>query len=206
MWRIIHDMNIDKQQIENLAERCNHQCELCRSDHQLSPYLVTPKEGHDISEYVYACQQCQSQINHPETLNVNHWHGLNESIWSEVSAVKVLAWRILQHLQAKHGPQDLLDMIYLTDEELNWAKDGFSTSESMEEDDEEKHRDSNGDVLAVGDDVFLIKDLKVKGGGFTAKQGTKVKGISLVPNNPAQIEGRVESQRIVILTEFVKKQ
>lgn len=200
-------MNITNQQTEALAQRSNQQCELCRSEDNLSAYLVSPKEGNDVSDYVYACEQCQSQINDPETLNVNHWHGLNESIWSEVSAVKVLAWRILNLLQKDHGPQDLLDMIYLTDEELSWAKDGFSSGESTaEEDQEEKHRDSNGDVLSDGDDVFLIKDLKVKGGGFTAKQGTKVKGISLVPNNPAQIEGRVEGQRIVILTEFVKKQ
>ncbi len=199
-------MNITDQQTEALAQRSNHQCELCRSEDKLSAYLVSPKEGNEISDYVYACEQCQLQINNTETLDVNHWHGLNESIWSEVSAVKVLSWRVLNHLQRNHGPQDLLDMIYLTDEEISWAKDGFSTGDSTAEEDEEKHRDSNGDVLSDGDDVFLIKDLKVKGAGFTAKQGTKVKGISLVPNNPSQIEGRVESQRIVILTEFVKKQ
>jgi len=200
-------MNITDQQTEILAQRSNQQCELCRSEDNLSAYLVSPKEGNDVSDYVYACEQCQSQINDPETLDVNHWHGLNESIWSEVSAVKVLAWRVLKHLQKDHGPQELIDMIYLTDDELSWAKDGFSMGASVaEEDEEEKHRDSNGDVLSDGDDIFLIKDLKVKGGGFTAKQGTKVKGISLVANNTNHIEGRVEGQRIVILTEFVKKQ
>jgi len=51
----------------------------------------------------------------------------------------------------------------------------------------------------------LIKDLPVKGGGFTAKRGTAVTRISLVADNPTHIEGRVEGQRIVILTEFVKK-
>ncbi|MDP5086798.1 MAG: alkylphosphonate utilization protein, partial [Yoonia sp.] len=51
----------------------------------------------------------------------------------------------------------------------------------------------------------LIKDLPVKGAGFTAKRGTAVRGIALVPDNPAHIEGRVEGQRIVILTEFVKR-
>jgi len=67
------------------------------------------------------------------------------------------------------------------------------------------HRDSNGAILAQGDTVTLIKDLPVKGAGFTAKRGTAVRGISLVADNPAHIEGRVEGQRIVILTEFVKK-
>ena len=67
------------------------------------------------------------------------------------------------------------------------------------------HRDSNGVPLAQGDTVVLIKDLLVKGANFTAKRGTAVRGISLVLDNPAHIEGRVEGQRIVILTEFVKK-
>ena len=38
-----------------------------------------------------------------------------------------------------------------------------------------------------------------------ARRGTAVRGIALVPDNPAHIEGRVEGQRIVILTEFVKR-
>ena len=36
-------------------------------------------------------------------------------------------------------------------------------------------------------------------------RGTAVRGIALVPDNPAHIEGRVEGQRIVILTAFVKR-
>ena len=68
-----------------------------------------------------------------------------------------------------------------------------------------EHRDSNGALLAQGDTVVLIKDLPVKGAGFTAKRGTAVRGISLVADNAGHIEGRVEGQRIVILTEFVKK-
>jgi protein PhnA len=46
----------------------------------------------------------------------------------------------------------------------------------------------------------------VKGSSLTAKRGTAVRNISLVPDNPEHIEGRVEGQQIVILTKFVKKQ
>jgi protein PhnA len=67
------------------------------------------------------------------------------------------------------------------------------------------HRDANGVPLANGDTVVLIKDLTVKGAGFTAKRGTAVRNISVVQDTPEHIEGRVEGQRIVILTEFVKK-
>jgi len=66
-------------------------------------------------------------------------------------------------------------------------------------------KDSNGNILLNGDSVALIKDLDVKGGGFTAKQGTSVKNIRLVEDNPGQIEGKVEGQQIVILTQYVKK-
>jgi len=45
----------------------------------------------------------------------------------------------------------------------------------------------------------------VKGSSMVAKRGTAVRGISLVRDNPEQIEGRVNGQQIVILTKFVKK-
>jgi protein PhnA len=57
----------------------------------------------------------------------------------------------------------------------------------------------------MGDSVVLIKDLNVKGGGFTAKRGTAVRNISLVHDNHEHIEGRVNDQQIVILTQYVKK-
>ena len=65
--------------------------------------------------------------------------------------------------------------------------------------------DSNGTPLETGDTVVLIKDLNVKGGGLTAKRGTAVRKITLVHDNAEQIEGKVDGQQIVILTQFVKK-
>jgi protein PhnA len=67
-------------------------------------------------------------------------------------------------------------------------------------------RDSNGTLLADGDNVILVKDLKVKGsGGVTIKRGTLIKGIRLT-DDPAEIECRAEKVRdLVLRTEFVKK-
>jgi protein PhnA len=67
-------------------------------------------------------------------------------------------------------------------------------------------RDSNGAVLADGDSVTLIKDLKVKGsGGVTLKRGTLVKKIRLT-GSPDEIEANVDKVRgLVLRTEFVKK-
>jgi protein PhnA len=67
-------------------------------------------------------------------------------------------------------------------------------------------RDSNGNVLADGDSVTLIKDLKVKGsGGVTLKRGTLVKNIRLT-DDADEIEANVAKVRgLVLRTEFVKK-
>ena len=66
-------------------------------------------------------------------------------------------------------------------------------------------RDSNGTILADGDNVTLIKDLKVKGTSVTLKRGKLVKGIRLT-GDPDEIECRVEKVKgLVLRTEFVKK-
>ncbi len=66
-------------------------------------------------------------------------------------------------------------------------------------------RDSNGTLLADGDNVTLIKDLKVKGTSVTLKRGTLVKAIRLT-GDPEEIECRVEKVKgLVLRTEFLKK-
>ena len=109
---------------------------------------------------------------------------------------------MLSRLKSEGWPQDLLDMMYLDDENLNWAK---ATGEGVAEGDKIIHRDVNGVVLNTGDSVVLIKDLKVKGSSLVAKQGTAVRRISLDPENAEFIEGKVGPQQIVIITKYVKK-
>lgn len=66
-------------------------------------------------------------------------------------------------------------------------------------------KDSNGVTLADGDNVLLIKDLKVKGTSTTLKRGTLVKKIRLT-GDPAEIECNVEKVKgLVLRTEFLKK-
>lgn len=182
-----------------LKDRSGGQCELCKGTDDLQVYQVQPTEQMDVESCAYLCETCRAQIDDKEQTDANHWRCLNDSMWSEVPAVKVLAWRMLTRLSAEGWPRDLLDMMYLEDDLLKWAK---ATGEGEEE---VFHTDCHGARLEAGDTVTLVKDLKVKGGGFTAKQGTAVRNIALVPDNPGQIEGKVESQRIVILTEYVKK-
>ena len=66
-------------------------------------------------------------------------------------------------------------------------------------------RDASGTVLADGDSVVLIKDLKVKGACQTLKQGTVIKTIRLT-ENPEEIDCRHDAIKgLVLRTEFVRK-
>jgi len=185
-----------------LRERSESKCELCGATESLSVYEISPASDGSADQCMLACGTCREQIENPEKTDANHWRCLNDSMWSQVPAVQVMAWRMLTRLRGEGWPQDLLDMLYLDDEALTWAK---ATAEGESTEDAVKHVDSNGAVLEAGDTVTLIKDLNVKGGGFTAKRGTAVRGISLVADNPEHIESRVNGQQIVILTQFVKK-
>ncbi|MBU2981397.1 PhnA domain-containing protein [Lentibacter algarum] len=166
-------------------------CPLCSAETPLSTYLV---EGGPQGASVDICAICLEQISgEPQP---NHWRGLASAMWSEEAPVQVVAARMLKRLSAEGWAQDLLEQLYLDEETQAWADNVAAESD---------HKDSNGVTLNSGDTVVLIKDLPVKGGGFTAKRGTAVRGISLVQDNVEHIEGRVEGQRIVILTQYVKK-
>jgi protein PhnA len=186
----------------NLKQRSDSKCELCSSPENLSVYEVpaSPKSGEEAS--ILVCKVCLEQIEDPEKRDPNHWRCLNDSMWSTVPAVQVMAWRMLQRLKGEGWPQDLLDMMYMEEEVKEWAKadgDGVDKSNAI------VHRDSNGVILQAGDSVVLIKDLKVKGSSMVAKQGPAVRRISLDHENEKYIEGRVDGQQIVIITDFVKK-
>ncbi len=66
-------------------------------------------------------------------------------------------------------------------------------------------RDSAGSLLADGDSVITIKDLKVKGAGQTLRKGTVIKSIRLT-GDPQEIDCRYEGIRgLVLRAEFVRK-
>lgn len=187
---------------QTLRERSESKCELCSASEDLAVYEVPPESQGNIDDSILICNTCREQIENPEKTEVNHWRCLNDSMWSQIPAVQIVAWRMLSRLSSEGWPQDLLDMLYLDEEKLAWAQ---ATGEGLSKEDRVIHKDSNGEELTAGDTVTLIKDLNVKGANFTAKRGTAVRGISLVADNPEHIEGKVNGQQIVILTKFVKK-
>lgn len=188
--------------LKQLEDRSSSSCELCGTKDQLSIYEVPPSSQGKEEDSILICATCSDQIENPDHADLNHWRCLNESMWSEVDAVKVVVWRMLRQLKSAGWTQDLLDMMYLDEEILNWAK---SAGVEEEKEDEIVHRDVNGVVLQAGDSVVLIKDLKVKGSSMVAKQGTAVRRISLDRDNAEYIEGKVGPTQIVIITKYVKK-
>lgn len=188
--------------LETLNNRSGSTCELCAATDGLNIYEVPPVSTAGVDGSLLACKTCIEQIENPDTTDPNHWRCLNESMWSEHEAVKVVAWRMLSRLKKEGWPKDLLDMMYLEDDVLEFAK---ATGEGIAESDKIIHRDVNGVILESGDSVVLIKDLKVKGSSLVAKQGTAVRNIRLDNENAEYIEGKVGAQQIVIITKYVKK-
>jgi protein PhnA len=165
-------------------------CELCKSDVDLSVFDVEPSDGSEDTQ-VYICGTCREQIESGD-LDENHFNCLNDSMWSEALPVQVLSYRLLKKL----ARADLYEMMYFDEDVKKWA-------DAIGEDTEVK--DSNGVVLKAGDSVVIIKDLEVKGAGFTAKRGTTVKNITIPKDVEGHIEGRVNGVKIYLKTEFLKK-
>ncbi|HSC52607.1 MAG TPA: PhnA domain-containing protein [Phnomibacter sp.] len=186
-----------------LKNRSNNQCELCKAEGNLALYEVQPQDTRYEDNCIFICPKCIAQIDKKEELDSTHWQCLNEAMWSELPGVQVVSWRMLNRLRNESWAADNLDMMYLADDTLAWAK---ATCDHENDATVELHRDCNGAQLLNGDTVVLIKSLDVKGSTLNAKMGTVVRNIRLVEDNVQQIEGRIEGQQIVILTQYLRKQ
>ncbi len=188
--------------LDDLKKRSENQCELCRSTENLDLYEVPPTSTPSLDNSILICSVCRSQIEKTEQIDSAHWKVLGETMWSEYLPVQVTAWRMLSRLRNEGWASDNLEILYLDEETLEWAKKtGDHESEALVE----FHQDSNGTRLFEGDTVVLIKTLDVKGSSISAKLGTVVKNIRLVHDNTEQIEGKIEGQTIVILTKYLRK-
>lgn len=171
--------------LTDLLARSGGVCEFCGASDGLSAVTIDPAGD------IVLCPDCSGANDVPAA----HWRCLEGAAWSQEPAVQFAVWRKLGTVDDGWAAEARENMMFLPEVD-GWVAGDMAKVE---------HRDANGIVLAKGDTVVLIKDLTVKGGGFTAKRGTAVRSIGLVHDNAAHIEGRVEGQRIVILTEFVKK-
>ena len=188
---------------EILQNRSNGNCELCGSAEGVQLYSVQPQDNRTADNSIMICSKCQVQLDKKAPLDQEHWKCLTETMWSEVPGIQVTAWRMLNRLRAESWAADQLDMLYLDDENLAWAK---ATGDHENDGSVDLHLDANGNQLQQGDTVILTRSLDVKGTSLNAKMGTVVKNIRLVEDNTEQIEGKIEGQVIVILTKYVRKQ
>jgi protein PhnA len=186
-----------------LRERSGNKCELCESESNLRNYEVGPQSRYNEENTILICDKCEAQILKKEELDITRWNGLTTSMWSEVPGVQVVTWRLLNRLRNESWAMESLDMMYLDDEKLEWAK---ATGDHENDSAVDLHKDCNGNQLLAGDTIVLTKSLDVKGTTLNAKMGTIVKNIRLVEENTEQIEGKIEGQTIVILTKYVRKQ
>ncbi len=189
---------------ETLLKRSENKCELCGAENNLDVYEIPPHASGSENDNINACGKCRAQLEKKEEPDAGHWSAcLPTSMWSEVAAVQVVTWRLLNRFRNESWAADSLDMMYLDDEKLAWAK---ATGDHENDSAVDLHKDCNGNILQAGDTVVLTKSLDVKGTTLNAKMGTVVKNIRLVENNTEQIEGKIEGQVIVILTKYVRKQ
>jgi protein PhnA len=186
-----------------VKDRSGGKCELCGSPEGLTIYEVPPQDRNTEENSIMVCATCLAQIDKKQPLDASHWKPLKETMWSETPGVQVMAWRMLNRLAGETWASESLDMLYLDEEKLAWAK---ATGDHEIDATVEQHKDAYGVLLQNGDTVVLTKSLDVKGSSVNAKLGTVIKNIRLVAGNTEQIEGRIEGQLIVILTKYVRKQ
>jgi protein PhnA len=187
-------------QLEKLTTRAGNICELCSATSPLSAFTVSPREDHLIEHQVAVCDICLFGIQSNDYTNSNHWRALTGSIWSETPSVQALSYRILDKLKMESWASETLDGVFLDDATITWAM-----SEANAEANKLVHKDAFGNILQNGDNIILIENLNVKGTSYTAPKGTQVKKIRLVMDNAEQVEGKINSDTIVILTKYIKK-
>jgi len=169
-------------------------CELCGSSEGVSVLELPVSDGSE-EQSIYVCAECRGQIESGE-LDETHFNCLNDAMWSEVPAVKVMSYILWNKL----GRSDMLDMMYMEEAEQKLADAAINAEANKV-----VFRDANGVELHAGDSIVILKDLDVKGAGFTAKRGTTVTKIALPNDMDDHVEGRVNGTKIYLKTEFIKK-
>jgi len=169
-------------------------CELCGSSEDISVLELPVSDGSE-DQSVYVCANCKTQIESGD-LDETHFNCLNDAMWSETPAAKIMSYILWNQL----GRQDMVEMMYLEEDELKLAEQAVNAAANKV-----TFRDANGVELLAGDSIVILKDLDVKGAGFTAKRGTTVTRISLPHDMDDHVEGRVNGTKIYLKTEFIKK-
>jgi len=115
-------------------------CELCGSSEDVSVLELPVSDGSE-EQSVYVCANCKGQIESGE-LDETHFNCLNDAMWSETPAVKVMSYILWNKL----GRSDMLDMMYMEEEEQKLADAAINAEANKV-----VFRDANGVELHAGD-------------------------------------------------------
>ncbi|MGL4400986.1 MAG: phnA protein [Luteolibacter sp.] len=110
---------------KDLARRAKSKCELTgAAGVPLRAYEVPPvADEPDIERTLLISEACHAVIEHPKRLQGREWQCLAEVVWSELPAIQVVAWRMLNELAKREDwAREVLEEVFLEDEVEAWAK------------------------------------------------------------------------------------
>lgn len=110
---------------KDLARRAKSKCELTGvSGVPLKPYEVPPVgEDPDIERTLLISEACHAVLEKPDRLKGREWQCLAEVVWSEMPAVQVVAWRMLNCLAKREDwAREVIEEVFLDKEVEAWAK------------------------------------------------------------------------------------
>ncbi len=112
---------------KDLARRAKSKCEITgKSGVSLWPYEVPPVGAEpDIDRTLLISEECHEMLDHPDRLAGREWQFLAEAVWSEMPAVQVVSWRMLNELAKREDwAREVLEEVFLDPEVEAWAKSG----------------------------------------------------------------------------------
>jgi protein PhnA len=109
---------------KDLARRAKSKCELTgAAGVRLLPYEVPPVAVEpDLARTLLLSEACHEVLEQPKRLAGRTWQGLAEVVWSEMPAVQVMAWRMLNHMaKSEDWAREVIEEVFLDPEVEAWA-------------------------------------------------------------------------------------
>ena len=110
---------------KDLTRRAKSKCEITgASGVPLWPYEVPPvPEDPDLERTLLISGECREMLEHPSRLAGRGWQCLAEAVWSEMPAVQVVAWRMLNELAKREDwAREVLEEVFLDPAVEEWAR------------------------------------------------------------------------------------
>jgi protein PhnA len=110
---------------KDLTRRAKSKCEITgAAGVALWPYEVPPvPEDPDLERTLLVSPECREMLEHPDRLSGRGWQCLAETVWSEMPAVQVVAWRMLNELAKREDwAREVLEEVFLDPEVEAWAR------------------------------------------------------------------------------------